>query len=92
MTVPIHDRTTGGILEITSSFFEFVPLEEIDSPTPTVLESHELQEGNDYYILLTTSSGLYRYNIHDVVRCTGWHEATPVLAFLSPTAATMSPA
>jgi hypothetical protein len=83
MTIPIADRTPGGILEITSGFFEFIPIEEIDAQQPTVLESHELIDGRDYYILLTTSSGLYRYNIFDVVRCLGWHEKTPVLAFLN---------
>lgn len=83
MTIPIGDHTPGGILEITSSFFEFVPVGEIDSAQPTVLEAHELQEGRDYYILLTTSSGLYRYNIFDVVRCLGWHEQAPILAFLN---------
>ncbi|MFO0947540.1 MAG: GH3 auxin-responsive promoter family protein [Planctomycetota bacterium] len=83
MTIPIENNTSGGILEITSSFFEFVPVDEIHSPQPTVLESHELQEGRDYYILLTTSSGLYRYNIFDVVRCVGWFEKTPLLAFLN---------
>lgn len=83
MTIPIANDTPGGILEITSSFFEFVPVEEIDSPSPTALESHELIEGRDYYILLTTSSGFYRYNIHDVVRCLGFFEKTPILAFLN---------
>lgn len=83
MTIPIENDTPGGILEITSSYFEFVPVEEIDSPQPTVLESHELIEGRDYFILLTTSSGFYRYNIYDVVRCMGWYEKTPILAFLN---------
>jgi hypothetical protein len=82
MTVPIHDGTPSGILEISSTFFEFIPVEEIDSPHPTVLESHELQEGGEYFVLLTTAGGLYRYNIHDVVRCTGWWENTPLLEFL----------
>src|SRR5262249_41832503 len=36
-----------------------------------------------YYILLTTSAGLYRYDIRDVVRCTGFHQATPRLEFLN---------
>src|SRR5262249_15520009 len=83
MTIPVENNTPGGILEITSSFFEFIPVDEIDSPCPAVLESHELVEGKDYYILLTTSSGLYRYNIFDVVRCVGWRERTPLLAFLN---------
>ncbi|HUQ68364.1 MAG TPA: GH3 auxin-responsive promoter family protein, partial [Planctomycetaceae bacterium] len=83
MTFPIADGTPAGVLEIVSGFFEFVPVDEIDSPQPTVLEAHELVEGCDYYILLTNASGLYRYNIRDVVRCTGRHHATPLLAFLN---------
>lgn len=83
MTFPIADATPSGVLEIVSGFYEFIPVDEIDSPHPTVLESHELQEGRDYFIVLTNASGLYRYNISDVVRCTGWHHATPLLAFLN---------
>lgn len=83
MTVTKDDNSAAGVLEITSNFYEFVPVDEINSPQPTVLEAHELEEGQDYYILLTTNSGLYRYNIFDVVRCVGRHEATPMLAFLN---------
>src|SRR5262249_54105962 len=32
---------------------------------------------------LTTAYGLYRYHIHDLVRCVGFHNATPLLEFLS---------
>lgn len=83
MTIPIHDNTPGGILDVSSGFFEFVPVAEMESKTPTILEAHELEEGRDYYILLTTSSGLYRYNIFDVVRCQGRQGQAPVLAFLN---------
>jgi len=82
MTFPIADHTPSGVLDVFNGFFEFVPVAEIDSPQPTVLESHELQEGGEYYILLTNASGLYRYNIWDVVRCTGFHVKTPMLEFL----------
>ncbi|MFO0919136.1 MAG: GH3 auxin-responsive promoter family protein [Planctomycetaceae bacterium] len=82
MTLPMADGTSSGALEVGSGFFEFIPVGEIDSPQPTVLEAHELQEGAEYYILLTNASGLYRYNIQDVVRCTGWQDQTPRLAFL----------
>ncbi len=83
MTFPVADGTPSGVLEIVSNYFEFVPVNEIDSPQPTVLEAHELQEGGEYFILLTNASGLYRYNIHDVVRCTGFQEKTPLLEFLN---------
>jgi hypothetical protein len=48
-----------------------------------VLEAHELVEGENYFILLTTSSGLYRYDIHDLVRCVGYQGEAPVLEFLN---------
>lgn len=83
MTIPMDDRTPSGVLDITSHVFEFIPEEEGDRPNPTVLAAHELQEGRTYYILLTTAYGLYRYNIFDVVRCTGHFNRTPLVEFLS---------
>ncbi len=83
MTIPVGDGTPSGVLDITSHVFEFIPEEEGSSPNPTVLAAHELQEGRTYYILLTTDYGLYRYNIFDVVRCTGFFNKTPLLEFLS---------
>ncbi|MFL5241207.1 MAG: GH3 auxin-responsive promoter family protein [Gemmataceae bacterium] len=83
MTIPLADNTSSGVLDITSHFFEFLPEEEAQSAKPTVLGSHELQEGGSYFILLTTASGLYRYHIHDLVRVTGFHNRTPLIEFLS---------
>ncbi|HID22256.1 MAG TPA: GH3 auxin-responsive promoter family protein, partial [Planctomycetaceae bacterium] len=82
MTIPIRDLCPEGILEIETHFFEFIPESEYGRPDPTVLEAHELQEGENYYILLTTSSGFYRYDICDVVQCVGYYQATPLLTFL----------
>ena len=83
MTIPIADGTPSGVLDISSHVFEFIPEEEGDSSNPTILSAHELQEGRTYYILLTTAYGLYRYNIFDVVRCTGFFNKTPLVEFLS---------
>jgi hypothetical protein len=83
MTIPMADGTPSGVLDVTSHVFEFIPEEEGDSPNPTVLSAHELQEGRTYYILMTTAYGLYRYNIFDVVRCTGFYNQTPLVEFLS---------
>lgn len=82
MTIPLADGTAAGVLDVGSHFFEFIPEEEYESTDPTVLEAHELEEGRNYFILLTTVSGLYRYDIRDVVRCTGFRGTTPMLEFL----------
>jgi hypothetical protein len=83
MTIPFADNTPTGVLDVTTHYFEFIPEEEGNSPHPTVLGAHELREGGRYYILLTTSYGLYRYHIHDLVRVAGFHNRTPLIEFLS---------
>jgi hypothetical protein len=82
MTIPLWDNCPAGILDVTTHYFEFIPEDEHETDNPTVLEAHELEEGQNYYILLTTSSGLYRYDICDVVRCVGFYHTTPMLEFL----------
>jgi GH3 auxin-responsive promoter len=83
MTIPLRDGTPSGVLDVTTHFFEFIPEAEADSRRPTVLGAHELKVGGRYFILLTTSYGLYRYNIYDLVRVTGFHNGTPEVEFLS---------
>ncbi len=51
-------------------FYEFIPLEEVDSPNPTVLPLWEVELGRNYAIVITTSCGLWRYQIGDTVRFT----------------------
>jgi hypothetical protein len=83
MTIPLEDNTSAGVLEYTSQYFEFIPEQEHDRKNPTVLEAHELQVGKRYFIVLTTSSGFYRYDIHDLVECVGFHGQAPLLTFLN---------
>lgn len=81
-TIPLHDGTASGVLDISTHYFEFIPEEEADSTQPTVLGAHELIEGRHYFILPTTAYGLYRYDIRDLVKVTGFHGRTPLLRFL----------
>src|SRR5581483_5153912 len=68
-------------LAIRSHFFEFVPQDEIASANPTVLTADQLEEGQCYYILFTTSAGLFRYNLHDIVKVVGCYHTAPLLEF-----------
>ena len=81
-TIPIENDTPVGVLAAAANFYEFVPVDEIDGPSPTALEGHELTEGQDYYLLMSTSSGYYRFNIGDIVRCRGFVGQAPLLEFL----------
>ncbi|WP_417390569.1 GH3 auxin-responsive promoter family protein [Gimesia sp.] len=82
MTIPLESGTSTGVLDITSHFFEFVPEDEDPLTTSNILTADQLEVGQNYFILLTTPSGLYRYHICDVVRCTGYYRQTPLLEFL----------
>jgi hypothetical protein len=82
MTIPFANDTPAGVLDICSHYFEFVPEAGADSPSPTVLGAHELREGHSYFIVPTTASGLYRYQISDLVRVRGFLGRTPLVEFL----------
>jgi hypothetical protein len=82
-TIPLEEGTPGGVLDISSHFFEFIPENEIQSEQPITLTAQELEIGQNYYLLPTTSYGLYRYNIYDVVRVIGHHYTTPIVEFLN---------
>ena len=58
-------------------FYEFVEESELDKPDPRFLRLHELEQGKRYCIFVTTLSGLYRYNMNDLVEVGGWYHKTP---------------
>jgi hypothetical protein len=69
-------------LAIRSHFYEFIEEGEIEKDNPETLAAWELETDKNYYIVFTTSGGLYRYNLNDVVKVVGWHHSTPLLEFL----------
>lgn len=83
VSIPIDDGTAAGILDVTSHFFEFIPTDQIDRDSPRALRSHELDPGQEYFVILSTSSGLWRYNLGDVVRVEGYHDEAPIVTFLN---------
>lgn len=51
-------------------FYEFIPMDELDSPNPSVVPLWGVQPGKNYAMVISTSSGLWRYMIGDTVRFT----------------------
>jgi hypothetical protein len=79
---PLVNSGAGGVLNLTSHFFEFVAEAERDDPNKTFLTADELESNHEYFIYFTTSAGLYRYDINDVVRVVDFYRNTPVLQFV----------
>jgi len=83
VSIPVDDDTPAGILDVTSNFFEFVPKDRIDEASPPAFRCHELDAAQEYFVLLTTSAGLYRYQLGDVVRVVGRTGQAPIVEFLN---------
>lgn len=62
--------------------YEFVPCADWENGTPNFLGLPDLSPGEDYYIFITTRSGLYRYNINDIVRAGEGIGSCPSIQFL----------
>ncbi len=89
-SLPMQDNTSAGVADILAAFLEFIPADQVDADTPTVLRSHELDIGAEYFLVITNFSGLWRYNIFDRIRVTGRLGQSPVFKFLSKGAHTTS--
>ncbi len=62
--------------------FEFIPEEERDSKKPITLLAHELEVGKRYFILFSNTSGLYRYDINDIIEVIGFYNEFPLFKFI----------
>ncbi len=51
-------------------FYEFIPLEEKSKSDPSVLTLEKVEVDKDYIMVISNTSGLYRYRLGDVVRFT----------------------
>jgi len=51
-------------------FYEFIPVEEINSDNPRTLTIGEVEKGVNYAIVISTDGGLWRYTIGDTVEFT----------------------
>ena len=63
-SIPLTDGVADGVLALHSNFYEFIPIDEIDQESPTTLRAHELTLGAQYYLVITTFGGLYRYDMN----------------------------
>jgi len=51
-------------------FYEFIPMNEMEKENPTILPLWAVETGCNYAMVISTSSGLWRYMIGDTVRFT----------------------
>ena len=86
MSIPVSDRGSGGVLSVHLNVFELVPADDIDKHPDDpdswrFLKPTETTVGEEYYVFITTTGGLYRYDMNDVVEVVDRYHQAPVIAF-----------
>jgi hypothetical protein len=80
VSFPLY-RRPGGALAVRSHFFEFLPLEPSGETGPPRL-AHELEDGQQYAVVITTGGGLYRYKLGDLIEVVGNFHQCPLIRFV----------
>ena len=80
MAMPVELDVNDYVLLPRSIFFEFIPVDDPECERPLTMQ--EIEVGKEYELVVTNFSGLYRYQIEDVVRVTGFYNKTPKVEFL----------
>ncbi|MFI5019353.1 MAG: GH3 auxin-responsive promoter family protein [Dongiales bacterium] len=81
-TVPQANDSVDGLPALHAVFFEFLAEHDFGKPDAPALLAHELEPGRNYHVVVTTTGGLYRYAMNDVVRAGVRQQETPLLRFL----------
>ena len=85
-SIPLTDEGAGGVLTVATNVYEFVEADQLDAEPDdperwNFLGAHEVDSPRDYYVFLTTTGGLYRYDINDIVRVEGFYNQAPIITF-----------
>jgi hypothetical protein len=72
------------------TYFEFIHESDTEAKDPKVYQLWELRKGERYCPIVTTSAGLYRYNMTDLVEITGFYNQYPLIKFVQKTNGTIS--
>jgi hypothetical protein len=62
----LSDKTLLLMLDY-GIFYEFLPMENLESPEPQLLPLEGVETGKHYAMVITTNSGLWRYMIGDTI-------------------------
>ena len=81
-TFALAVETPGGLPPLHHTFFEFVEASAWDAGRPEFLTVDQVEPGRRYHVVVTTSAGLYRYFMNDLVEVAGRHRHTPLLRFV----------
>jgi GH3 auxin-responsive promoter len=82
-SVPLSDEGDAGVIAVGTNVLEFHPAGEDRAPEGReLLRVERLEEGQRYFVYVTNASGLYRYDMNDIVEVAGLYGQTPLIRFI----------
>jgi hypothetical protein len=82
-SVPLSDQGDAGVIAVGTNVLEFHPAEEDRAPQGReLLRLEQLEPGQRYFVYVTNASGLYRYDMNDIVEVAGHYGQTPLIRFI----------
>jgi hypothetical protein len=82
-SVPLSDEGDAGVIAVGTNVLEFHPADEDRAPEGReLLPVERLEVGQRYFVYVTTASGLYRYDMNDIVEVAGHYRQTPLIRFI----------
>jgi hypothetical protein len=77
----LKSNTLDTVIFGHKTYWEFI-LASDESPDPRIYQLWEVKPGERYYPVITTSAGLYRYDMNDIVEVSGFHNGFPLIRFI----------
>jgi hypothetical protein len=82
-SVPLSDHGDAGVIAVGTNVLEFHPAGEDRAPEGReLLPVEQLEVGQRYFVFVTNASGLYRYEMNDIVEVAGLYGRTPLIRFI----------
>src|SRR5919112_6122780 len=82
-SVPLSDQGDAGTIAVGTNVLEFHPAGDDRAPEGReLLPVERLEDGQRYFVYVTNASGLYRYDMNDIVEVAGHHGQTPLIRFI----------
>ena len=81
-TLALAPEQPGGLPPLHHTFFEFIEESAWNEGRAEFLTVDQLEPKRRYQVIVTTSAGLYRYFMNDLVEVAGLHRHTPLLRFV----------
>jgi GH3 auxin-responsive promoter len=82
-SVPLSDDGDAGVIAVGTNVLEFHPAGEDRAPQGhELLPVEQLEVGQRYFVFVTNASGLYRYEMNDILEVAGLYGRTPLIRFI----------